>query len=464
MDADIVIIGGGPAGYRAAERAGQRFENVVLIEEQEIGGVCLNAGCIPTKTLLHSAKLYELAANSARFGVTAESVSYDLGAAMSHKRTTIDALVKGVRGSLKRHGVKLIQGRAQLVDRRTVAVGSERITADAIIIATGSSSAAPPIPGLEALGADGSPVLTSTELLEIAERPRRLAIIGGGYIGMEFASYFSAVGTEVHVIEMMEEIIPFLDPEISQTLRTGMQGVTFHLGCKVERVDGGTVHFSAGGTADSVEADLVLVAIGRRPNVAEIGLQEAGVEFDRLGIRVDEQMRSNLPGVYAAGDVTGRSLLAHSAYRMAEVAVADIVARSGKVAGAAAGDGSIMRYGAIPWVVFTAPEVAGVGMDEKQAREAGLDPVTVNLSMKASGRYLAEHPSERGFVKMIANRSDRRILGVQMIGTGCSELVFGVATAIETELRVDDLREVIFPHPTMSEVLRDAAWALNTDE
>ncbi len=465
MHAKVLIIGGGPAGYLAAERAGARLQageaaegGVVLVEQDEIGGVCLNAGCVPTKTLLHSAKLYEQARHSERFGVTAGEVRYDLGAAMAWKQNVIDTLKKGVRASLKKHGVTIVPGHAELIDRSTVQVGDERYTAEKIIIATGSSSARPPIPGLDA-------AVTSTELLQISEVPERLAIIGGGYIGMEFASYFSRIGTEVHVIEMMDEIIPFTDGELSKTLRTSMKGVTFHLDCKVERVDGGTVHFTSAGSANgagaaesaaSVEADLVLVAIGRRPNLDGIGLDAAGVEYDRSGIRVDDHMRTNLPGVYAAGDVTGRSLLAHSAYRMAEVAVNHVFGgRPG------AGGDDHMRYHAIPWVVFTTPEVAGCGMTEEQARTAGLDPVTAKLTMKASGRYLAEHPTERGFVKVVVNRSDRRLLGVHMIGSGCSEQIFGAAMAVEAELRVEDIREIVFPHPTSSEVFRDAMWEID---
>lgn len=472
MHATILIIGGGPAGYLAAERAGARLRagetiagtssagddaGVVLVEQDQIGGVCLNAGCVPTKTLLHSAKLYEQARHGERFGVTASEVRYDLQAAMAWKRTVIETLQKGIKASLKKYGVTVITGRAELVDRSTVQVGDQQITADRIIIATGSSSTRPPIPGL-----DGERVVTSTELLQITDLPKRLAIIGGGYIGMEFASYFSAIGTEVHVIEMMDEIIPFMDAELSKTLRTSMKEVTYHLGCKVERVDDGAVHFTSTGSAgevdaaDSVEADLVLVAIGRRPNVDGLGLETAGVEYDRGGIRVDERMRTNLPGVYAAGDVNGRSLLAHSAYRMAEVAVADIF---GGRAGSRGADR--MRYHAIPWVVFTTPEVAGCGMSEAAAREAGLDPVTAKLTMKASGRYLAEHPTERGFVKVVVDRSDRRLLGVHMIGTGSSEQIFGAAMAIEAELRVEDIREIIFPHPTSSEVLRDVMWEID---
>lgn len=461
MHATILIIGGGPAGYLAAERAGARLqpgdEPVVLVEQDQIGGVCLNAGCVPTKTLLHSAKLYEQAQHGERFGVTSADLRYDLHAAMAWKQNVIETLQKGIKASLKKHGVTVITGRAELVDRSTVQVGDQQIAAEHIIIATGSSPARPPIPGL-----DGQQVVTSTELLQITELPKRLAVIGGGYIGMEFASYFSAIGTEVHVIEMMDEIIPFMDAELSKTLRTSIKGVTYHLGSKVERVDGGTVYFSAagsagdGGTAESVEADLVLVAIGRRPNVDGLGLEAAGIEYDRGGIRVDERMRTNLPGVYAAGDVNGRSLLAHSAYRMAEVAVADIF---GGRAGSRGADR--MRYDAIPWVVFTTPEVAGCGMSEEQAREAGLDPVTAKLTMKASGRYLAEHPTERGFVKVVVDRNDRRLLGVHMIGTGSSEQIFGAAMAIETELRVEDIREIIFPHPTSSEVLRDVMWEID---
>ncbi len=339
--------------------------------------------------------------------------------------------------------------------------GARTYTARNIIIATGSSSALPPIPGI-----DGDRVVTSTELLEITELPKRLVIVGGGYIGMEFASFFSAVGTEVTVVEMMDEIVPVLDPDFAALLRKSIRNVRYELGAKVESIDGRVVRFSrkpnadgkgseaaGGGDSESVEGDLVLVSVGRRPNVGGLGLAELGLDISRTGIIVNEYQETNLPGVYAIGDVTGKSLLAHSASRMGEVAVDKMFGRrEGRTAS------ERMNYAAVPWVVFTSPEVAGCGLTEKQATESGIRVKTATLSMKASGRYLAEHPDERGICKVVVAAEDGRILGVQMLGTGSGELIFGAAMMIHENRRVRDVRRIVFPHPTVSEVMRETMW------
>lgn len=457
---DLIIMGAGPGGYIAAERAGKLGKKVLLVEKDELGGVCLNRGCIPTKTLLHASKLYAHASEGAKFGVTVEKVRFDLAAAMEHKRKTVETLRRGIASQMKRFGVTVLQGEATFAglstgDGNRVDVGGDSYTAANVIIATGSSAAIPPIPGLKEGIADGK-VLTSTELLEITQMPKRLVVIGGGYIGMEFASFFGALGTDVTVVEMMDEIVPIMDRKFAATLRKSVAGVTYELGARVERVEGGTVHFSRGGDAGSVTGDLVLISVGRRPNVDGMGLREAGLDMDRMGIRVNEQLQTNLPGVYAVGDVTGKSLLAHSASRMGEVAVrhiyrADLSERS--IAGP-------MSFDAIPWVVFTSPEVAGCGMTEEQASAEGRQIKVATLPMTASGRYLAEHPGERGSCKVICDARSGVLLGVHMIGSGCSELIFGASLMIESELRVKDVRDIVFPHPTVSEVLRDAIWEL----
>jgi dihydrolipoamide dehydrogenase len=446
---DLIIIGGGPGGYVSAERAGARGKSVLLIEEQHLGGICLNAGCIPTKTLLHSAKSYVAALEGSRFGVTAENVRFDLSAALKWKDTAVTNLRKGIDSSMKRHGVEMLTGHAELVDRQTIRVGESEYQAHNILLATGSEPARPPIPGLES-----DHVLTSRQLLEKQELPEHLVVIGGGYIGMEFASLFSAVGVKVTVIEMMEEIIPFMDSDLAATLRKSLSKVEFVLGASVESVDGATVTYRKDGAQQRVEADTILLAVGRKPRTEGTGIERIGVEVDDKGVRIDEQMRTNIPGVYAAGDCTGRALLAHAASRMGEVAVADMFGSEEER------QSNRMRYRAVPWVVFTHPEVAGCGMSRAEAEQAGYRVKTAELTMKASGRYLAEHPRERGTCRVVADTDTNRILGVQMLGTGSSELIFGAATIIEAELRVQDVREVIYPHPTVSEVLRDTIWEL----
>ena len=480
---DLIVLGGGPGGYMAAERAGSLGKRVLLVEAERLGGVCLNAGCIPTKTLLNAAKIYHAAGDSERIGVTTHGAEFSLGAAMKWKKRVVDTLVKGVGAQMKRFGVEVVTGRGRLVGAGEIDVAGTRYEGRSIILATGSHSAIPPIPGLADAGGDSeegrhnAAVLTSTEMLELEEMPGSVAVIGGGYIGMEFAGFFHMLGVPVTVIEMLDEVIPVVEPRMAGQLRKEMKGVTFKLGTKVTGIEGNTISVAGPDGEERLGADRILVSVGRRPSVEGNGFEDIGLDFDGHGVRVDERMRTNLPGVYAVGDVTGKSLLAHSAYRMADVAVANIFPEEFTAASIPPGDAAglgyaaparpaapayspSMRYDAVPWVVYTRPELAGCGMTADQAREAGLIPVAATVPMRMSGRYLAEHPDERGECTLIADSKSGRILGAQMIGTGSSELVFGVATMIEAELRVSDIREIIFPHPTISEVLREAAWEM----
>ncbi len=461
---DLIIIGAGPGGYIAAERAGSLGKRVLLVEKDKLGGVCLNRGCIPTKSLLHASKLYAHVKEGARFGVSADNLRFDLGTAMEHKRKTVETLRRGIASQMKRFGVTLLEGDARFIGSsggNRVQVGSQIYRARNLIIATGSSPAMPPIPGLQE-GVERGQVLTSTELLEIAQMPKRLVIVGGGYIGMEFASFFGTLGTEVTVVEMMDEIVPIMDREFAAILRKSVKGVKYELGARVERIDGGVVTFSRGGEKGRAEGDLVLISVGRRPNIDDLGLKDTGLDVDRVGVRVNEYLQTNLPGVYAIGDVTGKSLLAHSASRMGEVAVRHMFRESYHGEKRTAGGDTLavgpMRYDAIPWVVFTSPEVAGCGLTEEQAAAQGRRVTVASIPMAASGRYLAEHPGERGICKVVCAEENATLLGVHMIGSGCSELIFGASLMIETELRVQDVRDIVFPHPTVSEVLRDAIW------
>lgn len=445
---DVIFIGSGPGGYNAAERAAAEGLSVLLIEKAELGGVCLNRGCIPTKSLLNSAKLYAHAAHSEAFGVKAASVSFDLATAMAWKDKVVSGLRDGVAATLKRLKVEYLQGEAELAGPGKVRLrgSGEILEAGNVVIATGSSPVMPPIPG-----AAGNPlVLDSTGMLGITRLPGRLAIIGGGVIGIEFASLFSTLGVKVSVIEMLDEIVPAMDRGLAATLRRALKSVDFRLGSKVEAIDGGKISFSRGGAAESIEADLILMAVGRKPNVEGIGARESGLDAGPAGIAVDEGMRTNLPGVWAIGDVTGKSYLAHSAIRMGEVAIANILGRN-----------EAMRYEAVPWAVYSAPEAAGVGMTEAEARARGLDAVSATASFSSSGRFIAENGlAAPGELKLVADARNGRVLGVQAVGAYASESIWGAAALIEQEMRIVDLRQLIFPHPTVSEVLREAAWRL----
>ena len=452
-DFDLAVVGGGPGGYVAAERAAARGLRTVLVEREHLGGVCLNSGCIPTKTLIHSAKLLQQARHGAAYGVTVEGARYDLGAAMAWKDAVTARLRSGVAAQMERHGVTVETGSARLTGRGRLAVDGRELGARNVIVAAGSHSARPPLPG-----ADLPHVVDSTGALRLPHLPARVVIVGGGYIGMEFASYFHAVGVQVVVVEMLEEILAGVDGDIVRQLKSALPGVDWHLQSRVTAISasGVTVETPAGEREEA--ADLVLLATGRVPNTADLGLETVGALFNRRGITVDEYQRTNVAGLYAVGDVTGRSLLAHAASRMGEVAAAAVAAeRPGS---------NRMRYHAVPWVVYTLPEIAGVGLSEQAARSSGRRVQVARLPLAANGRFLAEHlapaaesqPTPRGLVKVIVDAESHVLLGVHMIGTPASEIIFGAATMIEAELRVEELREIVFPHPTVSEALRDVLW------
>ena len=462
---DTIIIGGGPAGYLAAERLGHCKKKVLLIEEQDLGGTCLNVGCIPTKTLLNSAKLYVHAQEAEKFGIKVEGLSYNWAVIQAWKNEVVGKLRSGVESQMNRFGVDVIKARGEILcapsgekPARIKAVSRDGTSADhegkTVLICAGSTPVMPPIPG-----AKGNPlVVDSTGLLAIETVPKRLAIIGGGVIGIEFAGLFSALGSEVTVIEMMDEIVPFMDKDQAPLFRRIMKSVVFKLGSKLEKIEGATVHYTAkNGSAEAKEADIILMAVGRRPvlDTWGAGINKAGVGIDTgpRGVAVDDRMRTNIPGIWAAGDVTGKSLLAHSAYRMAEVAVADILK--------AQDSQDRWRSNAIPWAVYGITEAAGVGITEQEAAAKGFNIVKTSLPMKVSGRFLAENTSSgQGAVKVIADAENRRILGIHAVGAYATEFIWGGAALIEQEFRIEDVKQLIFPHPTVSELIRDVVWEL----
>ena len=385
---DLAIIGGGPGGYVAAGRAGAAGLSVVLFEKRELGGVCLNEGCIPTKTLLYSAKVFDYTKHASQYGVTVDGSSVDFGAIFKRKKKVVKKLVGGVKVQMRNAGVEVvpefatIQGRSE--DAFTRVAGEKEYQARNILVSTGSEAVVPPIPGLrEGLG---DTVLTNREILELETAPESLVVIGGVVIGMEFASFFNSIGTKVTVIEMLPKILGPMDDEISAMLQAQYQkkGVEFHLQCKVVAVEGNEVVYEdPEGNTCRADGDKILVSVGRRAVLQGIGLENIGVELALnpagrpYGVKVDEKMRTSVPGVYAAGDVTGFSMLAHTASREGEVAVNNIL-----------GKPDTMRYNAIPGVVYTNPEVAGVGLTEAQAGE---DCAVLKLPMAFSGRFVADY-------------------------------------------------------------------------
>ncbi|MBI9106735.1 MAG: dihydrolipoyl dehydrogenase [Spirochaetales bacterium] len=447
---DLIVVGAGPAGYIAAERAGHMGKKVLLVEREELGGVCTNHGCIPTKSLLNAAKHFVYGKESARFGVHFDNPRFNFTEAMAWKNETVQTLRKGIAFLMKQGKVEVVKGQASFPGGKKVEVGGVIYEGSNLLLATGSEAFVPPIPG-----ADGANVVTNREILSLEKLPSKLAVIGGGVIGVEFASFFSSVGVEVHVIEMMDEICPMMDTEAAGLLRKKMSAVDFKLGAKVTEVTPRGVKYEKAGAEEFIEADLVLMSVGRRPITS--GLEALGLDISRQGVVVDERMRTNLPGVYAAGDVTGKSLLAHSASRMAEVAVMNMFG-SGSQAANAGEAIAVMRYNAVPWAVYTLPEVAGCGMTEAEAKEAGYRFKSASMPMRANGRFLAEHGKDAGFCKVISDEDTGLILGVHMIGAVCSEMIGTAAVFIEAELRVQDIIEIIFPHPSVSEIIKDVCW------
>ena len=467
---DTIIIGGGPAGYLAAERLGHAKKKVLLIEEQHMGGTCLNVGCIPTKTLLNSAKLYVHAKEAEKFGVKAAGLSYDWTAIQNWKTEVIGKMRGGIESQMKRFGVDVVNARGEILSApsgekpaKVKSLAPDGTMAEhegkTVLVCAGSVPVLPPIPGAK----DNPLVVDSTGLLSINAVPKRLAVIGGGVIGVEFAGLFSALGAEVTVIEMMDEIVPFMDKEQAPLLRRAMKGVAFKLGCKVEKIEGAAVHYiDKKGKAEVKEADLILMAVGRRPVINTWGAAAAGIDVSPKGVAVDERMRTNVSGIWAAGDLTGRSLLAHSAYRMAEVAVADMLTMlDTQTDRKHTARPNVMRYNAVPWAVYGITEAAGVGITEQEAEAKGIAIIKASLPMRVSGRFVAENTiMGQGAVKVIADANDRRILGVHAVGAYAPEFIWGGAALIEQEFRIDEVKQLIFPHPTVSELIRDVVWAI----
>ncbi|MBQ7330613.1 MAG: dihydrolipoyl dehydrogenase [Oscillospiraceae bacterium] len=448
---DLIVIGGGPGGYLAAERAGHAGKKVLLFEKRSLGGVCLNEGCIPSKALLNSAKHYEHALHSDVFGVSCQNVTIDQKAVVARKAKVVKTLVSGVRSKMRANGVKVVMEEAAIKgkDANGFLVEAAGVTyaADNLIIATGSSNVVPPLPGLrENLGGF---VLTNREILDLQEIPGKLVVIGGGVIGLEMACYYAAVGAKVTVVEMLDHIAGATDREISTMLQKDLEkkGITFMLGHKVEGVEPGKVLVCApDGSKLSVEADKVLLSIGRRANCAGIGLENIGVEFDR-GITTDTLCRTNVPGVYAIGDVNGHHMLAHTAYREAEVAISNLLGKQ-----------DMVRYHANPSVIYTQPELGSVGKTEEECQAKGIDYEVQKLPMVYSGRFVAENEGADGLCKVLVDKKKRNILGVHLIGSYAGEIIWGAAQMIEMQLRVTDARQIIFPHPTVSEIIRETLW------
>lgn len=450
-EADVAVIGGGPAGYVAAIRAAQLGGRVVLVEKEKLGGVCLNVGCIPTKFLVRSCELLSLMRKAGEFGLEIGEVKVNLPQLMKRKKRVVNRLVGGVGYLLKKNSIQWIKGEGRLLDLSTIYVKGEneehKIRAKNIIIATGSSPATLPLKEV-----DKEALLTSTEALEIESLPENLLIIGGGVIGIEFAFIYSSMGTKVTIVEMLSRIIPGEDAELSEKLKEIMikRGITIFTGSILESVrKEGKIYRGMIKTSEGTRETLfnkVLVSIGRVPNSGAIGLEDAGVETDNKGwIKVDSQMKTNIPGIYAAGDVVGGYCLAHVAYLEGEVAAENAMGRSSRV-----------NYKAVPRFVCSVPEMAAVGLTEEQAREKGYEVKVGKFPFSANGKALILGESE-GMVKIVCDSETEEILGIHILGPQASDLIPEGTLLVNLESTLSELIDTIHPHPGLGEAIREAA-------
>lgn len=452
MKYQILIIGGGPAGYTAAEAAGKAGLSVALFEKHNLGGVCLNEGCIPTKTLLYSAKTYDNALHASKYAVTTGEVSFDLPKIIARKSKVVRKLVLGVKAKLTNYNVSIINGEAQIVDNHQVRCNDEIYEGDYLIICTGSDTFIPPIDGVKDVA-----YWTHKEALDNKEVPQSLAIIGGGVIGMEFASFFNSLGVKVTIVEMLDEILGGMDKELSALLRAeyAKRGMEFLLGTKVvgvnEDSEGFHVSWVKGEEKGCVTAEKLLMSVGRRPVTKGFGLENLELnKTERGSIIVDDEMRTSQSNIYVCGDLTGFSMLAHTASREAEVAVHSILNKLGKLS-----TPDKMSYRAIPGVVYTNPEIAGVGLTEEALRKEGINYRVVKLPMAFSGRFVAENEGVNGVCKLLV-ADDETILGAHLLGNPASEIIVSAGMAIELKLTTSEWRKIVFPHPTVSEIFKEA--------
>lgn len=452
MTYDLIILGGGPAGYNASERAAEAGLKTLVIEGRALGGVCLNEGCVPTKTLLYSAKIYDYAKHSNEYGVHFDHATIDHSFVIDRKDKVVRMLVGGIGATLKKAGVDVVTENGVITGRNaegfTVRAGETDYLGRRLLICTGSTALVPPITGLRESVASGF-AMTNREILDEKKVPEHLVVIGGGVIGLEMASYFNSIGSHVTVIEMLDHIAGPTDREISSILQKNYKkrGVTFLLGAKVTEVGNGCVKYEVNGKEESIAADRVLVSIGRRAQTQGIGLENIGVLTERGAIVTNEECRTNVAGVWAAGDVNGKSMLAHTAYREGEVAIASMCGKKDAV-----------HYEAIPACIYTNPEVASVGETEESAQQKGIDYLAKTVTLKMSGRYIAENEGGDGVIKVIVGREHKNILGVHMIGSYASEMIYGAAIMVNRQMRVSEACRQVFPHPTVGEVLREALF------
>lgn len=433
---DLIIIGGGPGGYTAGLSAAQKDKRVLLIEKEKIGGVCLNEGCIPTKSLLHSSKLFKKVQCSSLFGVEVSDVKFNYQKAHKWKNEVVNQLGDNLSRLLHQKGIDVINGHGEITSNNTVEIGSKTYKTGKILIATGSKTYVPPIEGIEN-------TVTSRDILNLEEKPEVITIIGGGVIGVEFASFFTSIGTKVNLIEKEKRVLPNIEKRISSILQKSLN-INYYTDSVITEIDKGRVTLKKSGKEHYITSDLILNATGRTPNCEQ---------FSNLGIVkesrivVDNKMETNIKNIYAVGDVTGKSLLAHGAAYMADIAVENMF-----------GNSSGIDINSIPSVVYSDPEVASAGYTTEEIKSSGIPFLRSSFKLDLNGRYLAENGNDNGLCIVLVNKENKKILGVHMIGSGVSEIISYAQIAIKNSFTVDQFLKNIFPHPTVSESLKDSFY------
>lgn len=445
----VLVIGGGPGGYVAAIRAAQLGAKVTLAERAEIGGTCLNRGCMPTKALLYSSEVYELATNSVDIGIIGRDVAVDWPRVQATRQSVSDKLTGGVRALMRANKVTVVEGEAKFTGPKTVEVGGKTLNPDRIIIAVGSKPVMPPIPGLKECPA----CIDSTACLKMDHIPESLVVIGGGVIGVELGSVYRRFGSKVSVLELQDRILPQMDGELAELAAAQLvaEGMDLRTGAKVTRVDtttnGAAVHAEIGGKDTVFEAEKVLVCVGRSPNLEGLGLDKAGIAVEGGFIKVDKRLETSVPGVFAVGDCSGRLMLAHAAMAMGEAAAENAM-------GGEAGFNEDMS----PACAYVGPEIAGVGYTEERAKELGIEYIVGRFPTSANGRSLVSGCTG-GLIKVLAGPKFGEILGVHILAPSATELIEEAALAIRLEATLDELTDTIHCHPTVAEALREAALA-----
>ncbi|VEU83118.1 dihydrolipoyl dehydrogenase [Acholeplasma hippikon] len=443
---DIIVVGGGPGGYVAAIKAAQLGAKTALVEKENVGGICLNHGCIPTKTFLKSAKVFKTMKHANDYGVTASGeIGFDWSKIVSRKDGVVKQLTGGVAFLLKKNGVDVYNGFGEIKSANEVVVNGESLQTKNVIIATGASAIVPPIPGVEDAYKKGI-VVTSRELLAVKNYPKSILIVGGGVIGVEFATVFNSFGSKVTIIEKMDGILPTMDEEVrvAYTKTLKKDGIEILTGAEVKSVSDHKLTYNLAGQDVTIEGDLILMAVGTRANSK--GLEHLGLEMDRANIKTNEYLQTNVPGIYAIGDVNGKFMLAHVAEHEGIVAVEHILKKGHQK----------MDYDKIPSCIYGSPEIAAIGLTEKEAKARGIDYKVSKVPLAAVGKALADGEKE-GFIKLIVDKKYLEVVGVHIYAYNATELISEFSVAMASEATAYEIAHAIHPHPTLSELSLEAA-------